>query len=118
MGPLLNQTRVGASLAIAVILPAALSAQAPNQTQTDSYFLQQPETHAFRLYHDYTETRPEVDRYLNVVRRGSKASNPSAHVLDTGERLRVETLGRGEFGTRDYPGQRYHLGNGGRRDLV
>lgn len=56
------------------------------------YFLQQPETHAFRLYHDYTETRPGVDRYVNVVRAGSKASNPSARVLDTGEVLEVETL--------------------------
>jgi len=56
------------------------------------YFLQQPETHAFRLYHDYTESRPGMDRYINVVRAGSKASNPSAIILDTGERLRVETL--------------------------
>jgi hypothetical protein len=56
------------------------------------YFLQQPETHAFRLYHDYTETRPGVDRYLNIVRPGSRASDPSAVALDTGERLRVETL--------------------------
>jgi hypothetical protein len=56
------------------------------------YFLEQPETHAFRLYHDYTETRPGVDRYVNVVRVGSTVSNPSAVLLDTGERLRVETL--------------------------
>jgi len=56
------------------------------------YFLQQPETHAFRLYHDYTETREGVDRYLNIVRAGSKVKNPSAYVLDTGEKLRVETL--------------------------
>ena len=56
------------------------------------YFLEQPETHAFRLYHDYTETRAGVDRYLNVVRAGSKASNPSAKILDTGEELQVETL--------------------------
>ena len=56
------------------------------------YFLQQPETHSFRLYHDYTEGRAGVDRYLNVVRAGSKASNPSAMILDTGEKLRVETL--------------------------
>ena len=59
------------------------------------YFLQQPETHSFRLYHDYTEGREGVDRYINVVRAGSKASNPSAKILDTGEELRVETL-RGE----------------------
>ena len=56
------------------------------------YFLQPPETHAFDLYHDYTESRPGVDKYLNVVRGGSKASNPSAVILDTGEKLRVETL--------------------------
>jgi len=56
------------------------------------YFLQQPETHAFDLYHDYTESRPGVDNYLNVVRGGSKASNPSALILDTGEKLKVETL--------------------------
>ncbi len=56
------------------------------------YFLQQPETHSFRLYHDYTEKRLGMDRYLNVVRTGSKASNPSALLLDTGEDLKVETL--------------------------
>lgn len=56
------------------------------------YFLKQPETQSFRLYHDYTESREGVDRYLNVVRAGSKVSNPSAQILDTGEPLRVETL--------------------------
>lgn len=56
------------------------------------YFLQPPETHSFDLYHDYTESRPGVNRYLNVVRKGSKASSPSARNLDTGEALRVETL--------------------------
>jgi hypothetical protein len=56
------------------------------------YFLQQPETHSFDLYHDYTESRPGMDRYLNIVRGGSAASNPSALILDTGEKLVVETL--------------------------
>lgn len=62
------------------------------QDRDITYFLQQPETHAFRLFHDYTETRPGVDRYLNVVRAGSSASDPEAFDLDTGERLRVEKL--------------------------
>ena len=66
-----------------------------HQDRTIVYFLQPPETHAFDLYHDYTESRPGVDRYLNVVRTGSRASNPSAKVLDTGETLSVETR-RGE----------------------
>jgi hypothetical protein len=33
-----------------------------------------------------------VDQYLNVVRGGSAVSNPSAIILDTGEKLAVETL--------------------------
>ena len=56
------------------------------------YFLQQPETHAFRLYHDYTESRPGADKYFNVVRAGSKVSDPSAYVLDTGEKLATKTM--------------------------
>jgi hypothetical protein len=56
------------------------------------YFLQQPSTHAFSLYHDYTESREGIDKYVNVVRAGSTVSNPSARILDTGETLKVETL--------------------------
>lgn len=56
------------------------------------YFLQQPETSSFRLYHDYTEKRVGINKYLNIVRPGSKASDPSAKILDTGEKLLVETL--------------------------
>src|SRR6202021_666570 len=48
------------------------------------YFLEQPETHAFSLYHDYTETRVGVNGYANVVRTGSVASHPSAYILDDG----------------------------------
>ena len=56
------------------------------------YFLQQPQTHAFSLYHDYTESRPGMDKYFNVVRSGSKVSDPSAIVLDTGEKLTTKTM--------------------------
>src|SRR5262249_834919 len=34
-----------------------------------------------------TESRPGVNAYANVVRKGSTASNPSASILDNGERL-------------------------------
>lgn len=56
------------------------------------YFLQQPETHAFSLYHDYTETRAGVNGYANVVRAGSVASHPSAVNLDTGEALETREV--------------------------
>ena len=55
------------------------------------YFLKPPETHAFELYHDVTETEG-AEHYLNVVRAGSTVQNPGAVVLDTGEALPVETL--------------------------
>jgi hypothetical protein len=57
------------------------------QTRDIVYFLQPPETHAFDLYHDYTEEKAGVSRYINVVRTGSVATNPSARNLDTGETI-------------------------------
>src|SRR5215470_15447234 len=56
------------------------------------YFLQQPSTNAFSVYHDYTESREGTDKYLNVVRTGSKVSNPSGKILDTGEALQSDVL--------------------------
>jgi hypothetical protein len=56
------------------------------------YFLQEPSTHAFSLYHDYTESREGVDNYVNVVRTGSTVSNPSAKILDTGKGLKDEIM--------------------------
>jgi hypothetical protein len=64
------------------------------------YFLQDPATHAFSLYHDYTESRPGVQHYFNVVRPGSRVSDPSAVALDTGARLQVETLKGAALKTR------------------
>jgi hypothetical protein len=61
------------------------------------YFLQQPETHAFSLYHDYTESREGVNGYANVVREGSVASHPSASILDTGEQLKALEMSGAEM---------------------
>jgi hypothetical protein len=79
-------------------LPAALSSVAAKlteraaQTRDIVYFLKDPATHAFDLYHDYTEERPGAQTYVNVVRPGSAASNPSARNLDTGETLPSQLL--------------------------
>jgi hypothetical protein len=86
----------GTSPAATTRLPVAERA---HQDREIEYFLQQPETHAFDLFHDYTESRAGVDRYLNVVRAGSAVSKPSARNLDTGEELRWEIL-KGEEITR------------------
>ena len=62
------------------------------QDRTIVYFLKEPETHAFALYHDYTAAREGEHQYVNVVRTGSTVSEPSAKNLDTGEALKTRTL--------------------------
>lgn len=63
-----------------------------HQNREIVYFLQQPETHAFDLYHDYTESRPGTSFYINEVRAGSTVSKPRARNLDTGEELKWEII--------------------------
>ena len=103
-GPDAVSYKVTAAKARAVAAPATAAGALPAEEiarRTDErahqdrdivYFLNPPETHSFDLYHDYTESREGIDKYLNVVRAGSKASQPSARILDTGEALKVETL--------------------------
>lgn len=67
-------------------------AERAHQDRDIVYFLQQPETHSFSLYHDYTESRTGINAYANVVREGSKASNPDAYVVDTGEKLATKVM--------------------------
>lgn len=63
-----------------------------HQSRNIVYYLNPPETHSFALTHDYTETRPGTAEYVNIVRTGSKARDPSALDLDTGEALRWELI--------------------------
>ena len=70
-----------------------------HETRDIVYELQPPETHAFSLHHDYTETRPGADSYVNVVRAGSGVRDPGGRDLDSGEPLTPETL-KGEAVTR------------------
>ena len=77
-----------------------------HQNREIVYFLQQPETHAFDLYHDYTESRVGTSTYINEVRTGSTVSKPRARNLDTGEDLRWEILKgdaitKADLGVRD-----------------
>jgi hypothetical protein len=91
--PLVLRARRAAALAAKPSsIPAGRLDERAYQNREIVYFLQQPESHAFDLYHDYTESRPGTSTYLNVVRAGSTVSNPSARNLDTGEMLTHEVL--------------------------
>lgn len=63
-----------------------------HQNRKITYYLRAPETGAFDLFHDYTESRPGTSTYINEVRAGSTVSNPRARNLDTGEELKFEIL--------------------------
>jgi hypothetical protein len=92
--------------AVAAVPPAAVADAPPRETPMNQirvteralqdreivYFLKEPETHAFSLYHDYTASREGEHQYVNVVRTGSSVSDPSAKILDTGEILKTRTL--------------------------
>ncbi len=85
-------TRAGTTAAVVRSSVAARLTERARQDREIVYLLQQPETHTFDLFHDYTESRPGTSTYLNVVRAGSTVSNPGARDLDTGEPLRWELL--------------------------
>ncbi len=89
--PMLPTARGAAATASLASQAARLSDRA-HQDREIVYFPNDPATHSFSLYHDYTESRPGVGHYFNVVRAGSTVSNPSAVLLDTGATLKVETL--------------------------
>lgn len=82
----------GPQSAVTLASPAARLSDRAHQDREIVYFPNDPSSHSFSLFHDYTESRPGVGHYFNVVRAGSTVSNPSAVLLDTGEALKVETL--------------------------
>jgi hypothetical protein len=75
------------------------SAQNPNplterayQDREILYELQAPDSHAFRITHDYTVRKAGEKYYFNVVRTGSHVTDPDSIDLDTGARLKWEII--------------------------
>jgi len=93
-------TTAGAATTVTLASQASRLSDRAHQDREIVYFPNDPSTHSFNLYHDYTESRPGVAHYFNVVRAGSSVSNPSAVLLDTGEALKVETISGAELKKR------------------
>jgi hypothetical protein len=92
--PLVVRARLAAIPAAAALPPAQTDrlGERAHQNREIVYFLRQPESHAFDLYHDYTESKAGESTYVNVVRPGSTVSGPSARDLDTGAELKFEIV--------------------------
>lgn len=93
-------TARGAAASMTLASQTARLSDRAHQDREIVYFPNDPATHSFNLFHDYTESRPGVGHYFNVVRAGSSVANPSAVLLDTGEVLKVETLSGAELKKR------------------
>lgn len=67
------------------------------------YELQPPDSHAFRITHDYTVRKVGEKYYFNVVRAGSHVTNPESIDLDTGEKLKWEIISGKQATERKLP---------------
>jgi hypothetical protein len=67
------------------------------------YELQAPDTHAFRITHDYTVRKVGEKYYFNVVRAGSHVTNPESIDLDSGEKLKWEIISGKQATERKLP---------------
>lgn len=65
--------------------------------------MQSPETHSFRITHDYTVRRAGEKYYFNVVRSGSHVTNPESIDLDTGAKLKWEIISGKQATERKFP---------------
>lgn len=90
--PLVLRARLGRVRPAERSAAANLLSERAAQSREIVYYLNPPETHSFALTHDYTETKAGVAAYVNIVRAGSTASNPSARDLDTGEVFAAEPI--------------------------
>ncbi|HLG15155.1 MAG TPA: hypothetical protein VJH03_11720 [Blastocatellia bacterium] len=67
------------------------------------YELEQPQSHSFRITHDYTVRNAGEKYYFNVVRAGSHVTDPESTDLDTGENLKWEILSGKALRRRQLP---------------
>ena len=83
--------------------PAKMPGERAHQDREILYELLDPSTNAFRITHDYTESRAGRAHYFNVVRTGSHVSDPGSIDLDSGTLLKYEVMTGKEAKTRKIP---------------
>jgi hypothetical protein len=108
------RTQINLSFCLCVLCLGAansVNAQNPQPNLTERayqdreilYELQAPESHAFRITHDYTVRKAGEKYYFNVVRAGSHVSDPNSIDLDTGEKLKWEVISGKQATERKLP---------------
>jgi hypothetical protein len=96
----IRQSIIATLVVLYVFAAIVVGAQNPQPNLTERayqdreilYELQAPESHAFRITHDYTVRKVGEKYYFNVVRAGSHVSDPESIDLDSGEKLKWEVI--------------------------
>jgi len=97
-------TRAGGSSGRAAASQAERLVDRAHQDREAVFRLQAPDTHAYEIEHDYTESRVGVGHYVEVLATGTGVAAPTVRNLDTGETLTVETLTGTDLHTRKIVG--------------
>jgi hypothetical protein len=99
-----------AILLVCLLAAIVAFAQNPNpltergyQDREILYELQTPESHAFRITHDYTVRKAGEKYYFNVVRTGSHVTDPGSIDLDSGATLKWEIISGKQATERKLP---------------
>src|SRR5262245_39315083 len=103
ISPLLTGAAVWKRAGTASARQDAPLAERAYQDREILYELQDPQSHAFRITHDYTERKEGASHYFNIVRAGSHVSDPESVDLDTGENLKWEILSGKQVKERKRP---------------
>jgi hypothetical protein len=75
-----------------VLLLSLMQMHRAEQDREISYWLLAPETHQFRISHDFNVSKPGQKSVQSFIRKGSTAANARFFDLDTGEELKSYTV--------------------------
>jgi hypothetical protein len=76
-------------MTVLFLLMSLLQVHRAEQDREISYWLLEPETHQFRISHDFNASKVGQKSVQSVIRKGSEASNARFFDLDTGEELKA-----------------------------
>ena len=77
---------------VSLVLFFLMQMHRAEQDREISYWLLEPDTHQFRISHDFNVAKPGQKSVQSFIRKGSTAANARFFDLDTGEELKAYTI--------------------------
>jgi hypothetical protein len=93
---------LAALLAVCAAVPAGAQFHRAEQDREITYWLLEPDTHRFRISHDFTVTRAGQASVHSFVRKGSTVAEARMVDLDTGQELKTHNVSGREVNALGY----------------